>query len=930
MKETIFLTGGTGFLGSEIASRLVRQTDSDIYVLVRAENEEAAKARLHTAWQHDRKLAEFIGSRIFPVTGDITKAGLGIDPFRTEMLRRRVTLLFHCGANIGFQTDESELRRVNLEGTRNTLEFASSLERLERFVHISTAYVAGQRKGLILEDDLPGSSFSSLYEKSKADAEMLVRGSGLPFVICRPGMIVGDSKTGRVRDFNTIYYVLKLMLLGKLRVLPVRPDYGLNIVPVDYVADSAVAAAFSGEAEGKTFHLTCPENMQPKAGELAKYVRKWAKKNLGAGIPKPAFIPVRALEKAGLSYNRKAEGRKKSFTSNLLTLLPYFFGEQEFSRENTDRIIGEYTYDWREGLDALLDFACRKNFMRQGEGTVFEQARKRRASKRWPVTYHDVTSVGITDISGPEANERIEKIRCALWAAGVRKGDRVAVTGINSAEHMMIEHAVGLLGAVSVPLYYTTPPGEIGSLLSRSGAGWLFIGDMRIMERADEIDSDARFISFSAAERITKPGVTRWDDFLAMAAETPPAQHPLPDDLATIRYTSGTTGDAKGVTFTFAQLEWMGSVMTGLLPWKERNRSMRYLSFLPLSHVVEGILASNAPYYMIAKADFYYLNDFGALTDALPKVRPSVFFSVPRFYEKLWDTIAGTGAGKKWLSMKDGPARAALGITIKKAALRKAGLDGCSQLIAGSAPISRTLLRNFRKLGIEVHNAYGLTEAPLITINRKGNNVLGSVGTPLPETEVTVSPDGELLVRGPQVTPGYYGAAPGGGGDDTVSGGVLKTGDLGAVRGDGHVALRGRKKDILVTAYGKNISITKIEQRLKDIPGVSEAVLIGSGRPFVTALLWTEETGDADAGSAASSDAAIGEAVAEMNAGLSHPEQVKRFRVITEPLSIAAGELTPNLKVRRSVVEEHLKDVIGEMYSQGSEISEAEMNADRQ
>ena len=212
--------------------------------------------------------------------------------------------------------------------------------------------------------------------------------------------------------------------------------------------------------------------------------------------------------------------------------------------------------------------------------------------------------------------------------------------------------------------------------------------------------------------------------------------------------------------------------------------------------------------------------------------------------------------------------------------------------------MSEALLLNFQALGVEIHNAYGQTEAPLITINRVGDNVIPTIGTPLPETEVTAEPDGELIVRGPQVTLGYYGLET-----DSIRDGVLRTGDLGVIHENGHITLRGRKKEMIVTAYGKNISIPKIKEALKSIPGVSEAVLIGEHRPYCTALLWVEgEVPNLD------------EAIERMNVGLSHPEQIRKYTVISEPLSIQKGELTPNLKVRRANVEANFWDTIEEMY----------------
>lgn len=902
MGDTFFLTGGTGSLGTELAAGLCRMPDTRVYALVRGSCREEAYHRLRGVWHHDKALYESIGKQIIPVCGDFTVHGLGLSNEDRSEIEDAVTVVIHAGAETGFTKSSYELEITNHTGTRNMLTFAGGIRDLRRFVYVSTAYVAGQKKGIVMENDPVAVEFSSLYEKSKAKAETLVRASGLPFSICRPGMIVGDSETGWIGTFNTIYYVLKQMLLGKMPVLPVSPDTSLNIVPGDYVAESILKICFADEAAGKTFHLTCPEENRPKAGELAEFVRSWAKDNLSENIAGFVFAPIPVLGKAGIIHNSRPGSKRKSGINNMMTLMPYFFGEQIFDRTNTDSICGAYDKDWHEFAGRLLDFACRKNFMRQTGRTVFEQACVRRESKRFPIKYHDVSSDGISTVTGPEANKRIRLIYNALWAWGIRRGDRVALTGINSVDYMTLEQAIGLLGAVSVPIYYTTPAAEASILLEKSGSKWFFIGDKRMMKQLPEITTDAKIVSFSAGQESEYDGVMRWEEFMSKANEKAPEQYPDPDDLATIRYTSGTTGEPKGVMFNYGQLAWMGEVLTNLLTWKDRNDEMRYLSFLPLSHVVEGILASYAPYYVLCKVDYYFLNDFGSLTEALPEVRPTVFFSVPRFYEKVWDQVTSNRIGKAWLSMSDGLQKKAIAAVLKRAVLRKAGIDRCKQLIVGSAPVSEALLNSFRSLGIEVYNAYGQTEAPLITINRLGDNIIPTIGTPLPETVVTAEPDGELIVTGPQVTLGYYGLQT-----ESIHDGVLRTGDLGVIHNNGHITLRGRKKDFIITAYGKNISITKLEEGLKDIPGVSEAVLIGENRPYCTALIWLEE-------GVSETELKLGERIEAMNSGLSHPEQIRRYKVISTPLSIQAGELTPNLKVKRGNVEAHLAEEIEEMY----------------
>ena len=475
----------------------------------------------------------------------------------------------------------------------------------------------------------------------------------------------------------------------------------------------------------------------------------------------------------------------------------------------------------------------------------------------------------------------------------------MALVGFNSTRYFVADAAVGLAGATSVPLYYTSPAAGIADLVAKSQATLVFVGMKKLLAELPGM-LDVPVVSLLGPAE----GATTWEDFLAAAS--PAAQLPAvaPDALATIRYTSGTTGEPKGVTFTQHQLRWMGAVMPSLLDWRTRNGKLRYLSFLPMSHVVEGILVAYAPYYILSDIEMYYLNDFGMLAETLPKVRPTLFFSVPRFYEKVWNEFEASSAGQRYLSMPEGPAKRAFARVAKYGLLRKAGLDQCRQLIVGSAPVSMELLENYRSLGIEIHNAYGVTEAPLIALSRLGENELGSVGRLLPETRAEIGPDREIKVAGPQVTSGYDGRE-----SCLDEEGFFATGDFGSWSEAGNLVIGGRKKEFIVTSYGKNISPEKVETLLKGIPGVSEALLVGEGRPFVAALLWLE-----DEARAAFDGAALDAAVLARNAELSHPEQVKRWVVMDKSLSVSAGELTPNLKLRRSTVAQRNAQAIEQLY----------------
>lgn len=869
-------------LGTEVVARLLATTGSTIHVLVRASSKAEASHRLQSLWWEDQELFAAIDQRIVPVAGDITQEN------SLKPLSPCITHIIHCAAETGIQKSKDELWNVNVDGTRHMIGLARDLTQLKRFTYISTAYVAGTHSGFVTESDPLPEQFNSQYEHSKAEAESIVRESGLPITICRPGMIVGNSRTGRTRNFNTIYYVLKLMLQGKLRYLPVSPAQTVNVVPVDDVARRVVSLTLNPESQGRTFHLTVPVSGLPRVGELVTAVRAWAAQNLHINVPKPLCMPMPLLRVIGKHYNAANGAKSHGLLSNLTALMPYFLDGHTFDASSTARLTGTDYPDWRDYLPAQLQFACRHNFMRLNDCSIFEQACVRRESKRHPIIYYNISSRGIERVTGQEMNALISHFVGVLDHCGVKAGDTVALSGINCTEHAAIDQAIGLVGAISVPIYYTTPATEIALLLAKSHTRWFFVGDDRLSKNLGLVPPEVQIIPFGPLahhERVTH----------AVSKTTSVA----PTSLATIRYTSGTTGEPKGVMFNYSQLKWMGQVLTTLLPWKDRNSEMRYLSFLPMNHVVEGILAAYAPYCMLCTSKIYYLNDFQMLTTALPQVRPTVFFSVPRFYEKLWEQIEQNPLGSRYLKMNDGWLRKMTGRFLRRVVLRKAGLDKCSQLLVGSAPISEELLMRFRSLGIEIHNAYGQTEAPLITLNRLGDNVIPSIGTPLPDTTVTSSLDGELIVQGPQVAMGYYQLD-----SETFKDGKLYTGDLGQVDDNGHVYINGRKKDMLITSYGKNINCTKIEQLLTDISCVQHAVLVGEQCPYCTALLWIN--GDTST---------LQDEIDRLNGALSHPEQIKRWRIIDKPLSIQSGELTPNLKVKRNVVLDHYSKEVHEMYA---------------
>jgi long-chain acyl-CoA synthetase len=895
MGGVVLLTGATGFLGAQVARRLLERTDHEVVALVRAPDAHAATRRLARAWWDWPELAAGIaGGRVLAVAGDVRAPGLGLDPADWRGLTRRVTHIVHAAADLRVAAPLVELNRTNVAGVAHLLALAAAAHRdhgLTRLTHVSTAYVAGLRPGEVAEDDLTDRyGFANGYERSKYEGERLVRAasSALPVTVVRPAMIVGDSRTGAVRTFNTVYAPLRRYLTGRRRLVPVRPGLRVNIVPVDWVADAIARLTFDPAAEGRTVHLTAPFESLPTAAQLLDATRRWAAEHLALRPPRPLFMPL-----AG------------ALPGELRALRPYLTERRRFRRDHADRLLGPYAPDWRAYLPRLLAYATAHGFLHRCDRTVHEQILHRLAGETRPVSYQDLSGSVAVDRDPGAVRAEMLAAAGALRRLAVGPGDRVAVVGLNSTRYLTVDVAVGLVGAVGVPLHPTSPPAELDDVLAASGARLLLVGAPAVLARLGELRARLPVVSFCPGP--APAGVLAWADFLSSGAADPgPATAPVgPDGLATIRYTSGTTGRPKGVAFTHRQLRWLAETMAGLLPWTARTRPAEYLSFLPMNHVVEGILATYAPYWLPAPVQVTFLDDFRQVADALRRVRPTIFFSVPRLYEKAWAALTVSRLGRRWLQGPGGLERRLECALLRRVLLRRAGLDRCAQLMVGSAPASPELLGCLGDLGVEVHDAYGLTEAPLVALNRHGRNRIGTVGEPLPETSVRIAADGEVLVRGPQVTPGYVDA----GMEQPFRDGWLATGDLGHLTDDGYLVIDGRKKELLKTAYGKYLHPAKVEAMLRALPGVAEAMVVGEGRPYCSALLWTEEPGGISA-------AGLEEAMAALNARLEQPEQVRRWAVLPYDLTVEGGELTTNLKLRRMVVAERLGDVIASLYDQ--------------
>ena len=737
MSGVVFLTGATGFLGSWIAQRLVQDTNHTIIALVRAEDKQAAMRRLSRAWWDWPELVGAIGARVEAVCGDVSLPHLGLDDATCASLVHRITHIIHTAADLRLDGPISELRRTNVQGVVNVLELARAIHKdhgLTRFSHISTAYVAGRRKGPVPEDALTDEfGFANGYELSKYEGELLVQAAKgeLPISVFRPGMIVGDSRTGAIKTFNTFYFPVRLYLTGKIRSLPSSPDLPANIIPVDYVAEAVVRLTFEPVAEGLNFHLTAPYASLPTAKEAGYFIRQWAREHLGLKLPRPLFIPLPLPAIAGrYEPGREAKREERGMVSSLVTILPYLGERRQFQRDNVDRLLGPYQMKWREFLPHILEYAVHMGFLHRSERTVHEQILYRLEGRGRRVAYHDVVEGKIVTRGAGEVRRDMLAAAGALRSLGIGRGDRVAIVGLNSTRYLTLDVAIGLLGAASVPLDYTSPPAELDAIIQASGSRLLLIGAPRLLERLSELTAQIPIVSFCRGQPPSNlpRKVMPWDEFLALGAgcEMPTTAPVTFRDLATLDYTFGTTDQPKGAAFTHGDLRRMGEAVASLFPWKARNSPASYLSFLPMRHVLEGILATYSPYYAPTSLDLYFLEDFRELQRTLPRVRPMIFFAVPFVYEKIWEAMRRSRIGRIYLGAREGLLKRMLRQLLRWQLLRKAGLDRCAQFIVVSAPSSDALLRAFHELGIETHNASGLTAVPLVTLNRLGVNRIGT------------------------------------------------------------------------------------------------------------------------------------------------------------------------------------------------------------
>ena len=553
-----------------------------------------------------------------------------------------------------------------------------------------------------------------------------------------------------------------------------------------------------------------------------------------------------------------------------------------------------------------------------------------------------------------EALELVKAVVGGFDALGLERGDRVALLSDNRLEWALTDYGCLCSGVQLVPVYSTLTAAQAAFILEDSGARVLFVEDPEQLEKGleacDECEHDVRVVAFEGDD--LPGGALSWEAFLEKGRDAMEgtddeafrerALRADPGDVATMIYTSGTTGPPKGVMLTHDNLHSNVVACCDVLPVGPDDQT---LSFLPLAHVLQRMVDF---LFFRQGCAIAYARDIETVAEDLLLVKPTKVVSVPRLYEKVYQRVMDQSGIKgklvawaRGVGERHAEARLAgrspgplLGLqyTLASALVFKKIKDGVGGrlefFISGGAPLSPEINKFFYAAGVTILEGYGLTEtSPVTNVNVPEKIKIGTVGPPVPGTEVKIADDGEILVRGPQVMKGYFNR-PEATAEAITEDGWFHTGDIGELDADGYLSITDRKKDLIVTAGGKNVAPQPIENRLTKNPFIDQAVMVGDGRKFVALLVvpafeklegWAGEQGVefSDRGELIRSDAVqerIEEEVFEELEDLSRYEQPKKIALLQEEFTVEGGALTPTQKVKRRVVEDRYDALINSFY----------------
>jgi long-chain acyl-CoA synthetase len=600
-----------------------------------------------------------------------------------------------------------------------------------------------------------------------------------------------------------------------------------------------------------------------------------------------------------------------------------------------------------ETVDATLETAPAS----AGRRTIAQLWRNAVAGSRTGAAYLTETEDGWREVSWAEADERVRAYANGFLARQVRKGDNVALLARNGLEWALLDFALARVGAVGIPIYASSSARDVGYLLAHSEAVAVVCEDAAQLAKveavAEELPSLQHVLTFHDLDGLAAHGEDFADANPAALDEATAAL--TEDDLYTIIYTSGTTGPPKGCMLSNRNYYEMATVVDRMERTYYRPDDTMLL-YLPLAHNYGRLMLLLGAHVGFTIA---FLADPLRVAEVLPQVRPTLLPSVPRVYEKVHTAVvarfdAATGVKRRLIDWalpigREVSRLESEGTPVPSGLRRKHGI--ADRLVfskvrepfggrlrmpgSGGAPLSKEIIEFFDAVGIRIAEGYGLTECTTAcSANTPDDYRFGSVGRPLPGAEVRIAADGEIEMRSPTVFQGYF-KDPEATAAVFTPDGWLRTGDIGELDDDGFLHITDRKKDILVTAGGKNVAPQNIENDLKTSKYVSQALVIGDKRPYVAALLtldsveigrWAAENALEGDVAALSRDDRVREllqdTVDEANRERSRFEQVKRFTVLPRDFTMEDGEITPTLKLRRRAVQEHFADAIEALYAE--------------
>ncbi len=549
-------------------------------------------------------------------------------------------------------------------------------------------------------------------------------------------------------------------------------------------------------------------------------------------------------------------------------------------------------------------------------------------------------------------SEQVTQAGRALIALGFEPGQTVCILGFNRPEWTIMDVATMGAGGAPAGIYTTCSPVEVRYIVHHAEAPVILVEDEEQWRKVEKERANMphlkHVVTMKGAPSIADDMVMSWDEFMAKGNDVEEKEYLdrveglEPNALATLIYTSGTTGPPKGVMLSHHNLAWTANVAIEIVNTSHADCS---LSYLPLSHIAEQMFTLHVP--VTTGSRVYFAESIEAVPENLKEVQPTVFFGVPRIWEKFhaginaklkdatglkaklveWAMKVGWEANKSPDSPKGLQYQLANKLIFSK--LKPAiGMGNARVCVSGAAPIAREVLEFFARLDLVVLEVYGQSEDTGPTsFNTPTNYKFGSVGPAIPGVQVKIADDDEILVKGPNVFLGYYKEPEATA--ETLKDGWLHSGDLGAFDEQGFLNITGRKKDIIITAGGKNITPKNLEAALKNHELINEAVVIGDRRKFLSALVtidpeagaaWAAKEGE-DANALHKSPklrASVQAHLDEVNDHFARVEQIKKFTILERNFTVDDGELTPTLKVKRAKVNDHFAEAIEAMYAEDS------------